>query len=164
MTRGNAYRSVTARPWVRWVWPLSVLLLSWALPDAACAVLGGDAGSVHADAVQLQGALRTTQANTYQIHEIQVSSGTVVREYTSPTGVVFGVTWQGPFLPDLRNLLGPYFEQYVLPAQTCRRLRGPLVIESPGFVLESGGHLRAFAGRAYDRELLPAGLSTEDIR
>jgi hypothetical protein len=31
-------------------------------------------------------------------------------------------------------------------------------------VFQSIGHLRAYYGRAYDPQLLPAGVSTDDVR
>jgi hypothetical protein len=38
------------------------------------------------------------------------------------------------------------------------------VIEQPGFVVERSGHQRAFAGRAYVPQLLPAGVLPDVIR
>ena len=54
-------------------------------------------------------------------------SGTTVREYVSSNGTVFAVAWQGPWLPDLRQMLGPYFDDYQRALQSTtgkRRARG----------------------------------------
>jgi hypothetical protein len=105
-------------------------------------------------------------ASSYTVHEIQAATGTVVREYVSG-GKVFAVAWQGPWPPDMRQLLGSYFDQYTQAAQSpssFRGGRGPRMIQQPGLVVQIGGHARSFAGRAYIPEMLPAGVLGEDIR
>ena len=139
------------------------------IPSAASATLGGDAASVDADRVQVQGALvGITRRDAYAVHELQAPSGTSVREYVSPTGQVFGVAWQGPWMPDMRQLLGPYFDQYqslVQAAQASpRRRRGSLVIDTPGLVVHASGHPRAFSGSAYVPALVPQGVGPETVK
>jgi hypothetical protein len=131
----------------------------------ALASLGGVEATVEADRLQIGATRRVVNADTrFTLHELQAPSGTTVREYVSPTGVVFGVAWQGPTMPDLRQVLGGYFDQYV-GAVTARRTRGgPVLIQLPGLVVQSGGHMRAFAGKAYVPGSLPQGVSAEDIR
>jgi hypothetical protein len=137
----------------------------------AWAALGGDFASVQADQVHMQGTLRTTAMASYAVHEIQTASGTVVREYVSSSGTsagkVFAIGWKGPWPPDMRQVLGSYFDQYVQAAKaqrTARVGRRPLVIEEPGLVMSVGGHPRGFVGRAYVPEMLPAGVRAEDIQ
>jgi hypothetical protein len=146
-----------------------VLILGAAFP--AWAALGGDFASVQADQVHLQGTLRTTAMASYTVHEIQTASGTVVREYVSFSGAsagkVFAISWKGPWPPDMRQVLGSYFDQYVQAAKAQRAVRvgrRPLVIEEPGLVMHVGGHPRGFVGRAYVPEMLPAGARAEDIQ
>lgn len=144
---------------------LAMVFLATASP--AFAALGGDISSVRADQAHMQGSLRTTQAEAYTVHEIQAVTGTVVREYVSPSGKVFAVAWQGPWRPDMRQLLATYFEPYqqALQAQSNSRAgRRPLLIQQPGLVVQSSGHMRSFAGRAYIPQMLPQGVSIEDIR
>jgi hypothetical protein len=136
-----------------------------ALP--AWASLGGDSASIEADQLHMQGTRTTKAAESYTVHEIQGASGTVVREYVSPEGKVFAIAWNGPWMPDLRQLLGGYFEQYraALQAQSGPRIvRRPVAIEQPGLVVQVGGHLRAFAGRAYVPGMLPSGARAEEIQ
>ncbi|MGD0270495.1 MAG: DUF2844 domain-containing protein [Candidatus Sulfotelmatobacter sp.] len=143
----------------------AAVLILGALP--AWASLGGDRASVDADQVHLQGTRTTKTAESYTVHEIQASNGTVVREYVSAEGKVFAVAWNGPWMPDLRQLLGNYFEQYVQAAKAqnaARPGRRPLMIEQPGLVVQVGGHPRAFTGRSYVPEMLPAGVQAEEIR
>src|SRR5208283_3196574 len=88
---------------------LSALLL--ALPLPAMAALGDNAASVLTDQAHMKGTLRSVDNRTYVMHEITSTTGTVVREFVSPAGAVFGVAWEGQFPPDLQQLLGPYYEQ-----------------------------------------------------
>lgn len=77
------------------------------------------------------------------------------------------MTWHGPWPPDMRPILANYFEQYLkaAPAQVNLHAgRRPLMIEQPGRVVRSGGHMRSFAGRAYIPEMLPRGVSAGAIR
>jgi hypothetical protein len=106
-------------------------------------------------------------AESYTVHEIQGASGTVVREYVSSSGKVFGLAWHGPWPPDIRQLLGRYFEQYVQAAKSqsgATRGRRPLMIEQPGLVVQMAGHPRAFTGKAYVPEMLPQGIAAEEIQ
>lgn len=138
-----------------------------ALPFPLSASLGGDMTSVQTDQAKMQGTLRTTSSDSYTVHEIQASTGVAVKEYVSPAGKVFAVTWQGPFHPDLRQLLGTYFDQYAQAVQAQRANRrghGPLLIQQPGLVVQMAGHMRSFSGRAYVPQMLPAGIHAEDIR
>ena len=148
--------------------PAAILaaMLITALP--AFAGLGDDENSVPADQAHMQASLRTTQAQAYTVHEMQAPTGVVVREYVSPaSGKVFGVAWQGPWPPDMRQILSTYFGQYQQAAKAQANShpgRRPLVIETPGLVVRAGGHSRFCAGHAYIPETLPQGISGEAIR
>jgi hypothetical protein len=133
----------------------------------AFAGLGEDANSVQADQARMQASLRTTQAQAYTVQEIQAPSGIVVREYVSPaSGKVFAVAWQGPWPPNMQQILASYFDQFqqVAQARTARAIRRPFLINLPGLVVQSGGHMRSFSGRAYIPAMLPQGVTAEAIR
>jgi len=140
----------------------TVALLS--APRPARAALGDGLPSIQGDQVHMQGSLRTAAMPGYLRHEIQIPTGTVVREFSSPAGSVFGVSWEGPFLPDLHRILGASYDSYVLAARTKRRGRGPLLLHLPDLVFESAGHPRGFHGRAYLPKLLPEGVPAEAVR
>jgi hypothetical protein len=100
----------------------------------------------------------------YEVHELTTSAGVHVREYLS-NGKVFAVSWQGPFIPDLKQMLGAYYSRYAQAASSQpesghRHLR----IAQPGLVVESNGRMRAFYGRAWDPALLPPNFAPADIR
>lgn len=115
----------------------------------------------------MQATLQTTSSDSYTIHEMQTPTGIAVKEYASVAGKVFAVTWKGPMHPDLRQLLGPYFQQFVQAEQAERTQRhghGPVLIQQAGLVVQVTGHMRSFAGRAYVPQMVPAGVQIGDIR
>jgi hypothetical protein len=147
--------------------PTLVLLFSTLsiMPFPAWAVLGDSAASVLNDQARMKGTLSSVDATAYVMHEITAQDGTVVREYVSPDGAVFGVTWEGQFPPDLEQLLGPYYQQAKQAAsQQERHGRGPILIDTPGLVFQQAGHPRSFRGQAYVPQLIPPGVKASDIR
>jgi hypothetical protein len=137
---------------------------------SALAELGGGLESVQADQAHMGATRQVQQAEGYTVHEMQTGSGIVVREYAAPSGTVFGVTWNGAFVPDLRQLLGAqHFAEYqqALQAQTVQGgkiHRGPVDVELPGLVVQTSGHQRSFHGRAYLPQFLPQGVQAEAVR
>lgn len=109
----------------------------------------------------------STSTASYTVTQTTFGSGTIVREYTSTAGTVFGIAWGGPAMPNLAVLLGNYFPQFDSARNALRAAhpgRGPLVIELPGLVVRSGGHMGAFGGQAYLPSALPVGVSAYDIQ
>ena len=147
--------------------PWAVLIVVVCLRLQSFAALGGDASSVQADQAHFQASLRSTRGQAYSMQELHSPAGTVIREYVSPAGRVFGVAWQGPWLPDMNQLLGNYFEQYrqaVLSSGGGRIGRRPFRIELPGLVVQLSGHSRSFSGQAYVPDMLPQGMGAGDIQ
>jgi Protein of unknown function (DUF2844) len=145
---------------------MGIALLMLALPLPALAALGGDVTSVHADQAQMKGSLKTTQAEVYTVHEIKASAGTVVKEYVSPAGKVFAITWRGQFIPNMQQLLGTYFDQYAQAAKAQRESHvghRPLNIQEPGLVFQNGGHMRGYFGRAYAPDMVPQGVNVDAL-
>lgn len=152
---------------LRRLFATGVVVAAFVVPLSACASLGGDLTSVRDDQSKMQGTLRTTSNNSYNVNEIQAPSGVVLREFVSASGIVFGVAWQGRSHPDLRQVLGAYYERYVQAVQAQRAQRhghGPLLIQQPGLVVQTGGHMRSLTGSAYLPQSLPAGVSPEVVR
>jgi hypothetical protein len=145
---------------------LLLLILGGGAMQPARASLGGDAASVAADAAELHGVARTTPLQQYDIEEITSDSGIRVREFLNRDGIVFAVTWNGPVVPNLRTLLGSSFESYIKGLGTLKHpgTQRSLRLASGELVVESGGHMRAYGGRAYLPPLIPAGASPADLR
>jgi hypothetical protein len=147
---------------MRWL-SFAVVLGMVALPDFAWAWLGGDAASVASDRERMNANVTETSGLGYTSYDIQTPSGTLVREFVSPDGLVFAVAWKGPSLPDMRQLLGPYFDRYVNSTNALGAGAGTRVVDEPGFAAYAGGHMRGFVGRAYIPESIPAGVNVADI-
>jgi hypothetical protein len=144
------------------------MLLGFSVP--ALASLGGNAGSIQADTAHMNANMTRTAGDTYETHQLQSPTGTVVTEYLSSSGTVFAVTWHGPFMPDMQQILGSYFQQYSAAlssqasSQPRRYGRHPLDIRQPGIVVQTGGHMRAHSGRVYIPALTPEGVSPEQLQ
>jgi Protein of unknown function (DUF2844) len=141
------------------------MLVAALLPHLASAGLGGPESTVTTDAQVLKGSIKSTQLTNYQLHEIQLPSGTVLREFAVAGGNVFAVAWTGPSIPNLRQALGAYFDAYMAAAQANHGhgSRNHLQILQNDLVVQSAGHMRAFTGRAYLPQGLPAGISPDEL-
>ncbi|MEP6883307.1 MAG: DUF2844 domain-containing protein [Gammaproteobacteria bacterium] len=130
------------------------------------AALGGDTASVFADSADMHGTVRAIPLLQYDIQEITADNGMRLREFLNREGLVFAVTWSGPVVPDLQRLLGGHFTTYseALAALQQPGLHRSLRIASDGLIVELGGHLRAYTGRAYLPALVPSGIPTADLR
>jgi hypothetical protein len=141
-----------------------VVAVSLLLPLQAFATLGGDAGTTQVDQARLKAALRVTPGEKFAVHEMTLPSGTTVREFVSPQGQVFAVSWKGPFKPDLRQLMGDYFDRYVQATPTARGGHGASRVAQSDLVVQSMGHMRAFSGHAFLPGMLPAGVAESDLQ
>ena len=138
------------------------ILGALALP--AWATLGGSAESVVTDQTKFHAKRAVVERQDYTIHEITSDDGTVIREYVTPAGKVFGVSWTGPTIPDLAQLLGTYNAEFQTTIHAKRGSRNAAVVRNSDLVVESAGHIRAFRGRAYLNSMLPSGVTEEVVQ
>lgn len=147
-------------------------LLGWAgilaAPLPARAVLGESAASIHADPLRMAGARRLVAGLDTEIHVLTMADGSTIRQYLTPGGRVYAVSWNTRYKPRLDLLLGAQFPAY---AQACREamLQRPGIAHSASvrrgdLVVESSAHLNAHVGRAYLRSLLPPTATLDAIR
>ncbi len=141
-------------------WQLVAALLSLLLAPSSWAKLGGDLASVQSDQQAWAAtAIQTPLASATLITQ-SLPSGLTVRQYLDATGLVFAVGWEGPVLPDFARLLGNHYPAYDNALRTQRR---GVLVQNANVVLESGGMMRAFSGRAYLPAKLPHSLTAQDI-
>jgi hypothetical protein len=145
---------------------LGFLAVAFAAAPRVQATLGESVDSVSLDRKALS-AVRgvTTVRNGYSVHIIE-SPSTVIREYVSPSGVVFGIAWNGMLHPDLTQLLGAYTSEYREALQQTPRIPGQrrLQVKTDGLVVQKWGHMRNLQGRAYAPALIPPGVSIDEIK
>jgi hypothetical protein len=102
----------------------------------------------------------------FSIFEKTLETGTVIKEYAKPDGLVFAVSWRGPVMPDLSLLLGSYFTAYQQGSDETRlsASRGsPLTMASNGLVVSASGRMPHFFGFAYVTHLVPSGINIKDV-
>jgi hypothetical protein len=139
----------------------SALLLSL---GCACAFAALDEAPSELPAAKVHRAPATTSAGVaYTDIDRTLKSGTVVHEFVDATGAVFAVTWSGPFKPDLKKLLGRHFDT-LSEGGKPRGNGGPVDVKSDEAVVQSGGHMGAFEGRAWIPSRLPAGFDTQEMK
>jgi hypothetical protein len=141
---------------------VSVLLLAYA--GASRAALGGLPEQFDAEGAAVASTVSSSMSN-YVVRDTTLTTGTQVREYIAANGIVFAVTWDGPVLPDLKALLGKYYDAMAAESERMPRAgRSHLGVNLPEVVINSGGHMRAFHGSAWTPAQFPAGFSTGDVR
>jgi hypothetical protein len=143
----------------------SLILMAALNPGVARAALGEPEASVQTDVAQLQASIKASaDRGSFRVHEIQLPSGTLLREFVSLDGNVFAVAWNGPYMPNLRQALGRYFDNYVAAAKLNHQDHKHLQINQPDLVVQARGHMRAFSGRAYLPTALPSGFNLGDLQ
>ncbi|MEO7208409.1 MAG: DUF2844 domain-containing protein [Steroidobacteraceae bacterium] len=140
------------------------LLIAALIPQIASATLGQPEITVQTDVARSHAAIKSSEdRSSYRVHEIQLPSGTVMREFVAPNGNVFAVAWQGPTRPDLRQALGQYFDAYSSASRSKLSDRRHVQIRQGDLVLQSGGHMRALSGRAYLLSAIPSGVNIGEL-
>ena len=135
-----------------------VAALLLACPLASQAALGGAPE-------QFESTSATVAVANYVTRDTTLSTGTHVREYVSAKGIVFAVTWEGPFLPDLKALLGKYFASMVNDAKRMPKAgRSRIAMNGSEVVINSSGRMRAFEGSAWLPAEFPPGFTADDVR
>ena len=154
--RGQSLRKAT----------LSVLLILVLAQIPAWAVLGQTEASVTTDQQRMKTEDRVQTFASYKVHQLTTTNGPTVREYVSPQGVVFGVAWQGRFMPNVNQLLGTYVEnlQTATADQTRIQRRRGITVKTGDFVYSNFCHLQNCAGRAYVPAFVPSSVSAEVVR
>jgi len=138
-----------------------LMLMMGILP--AWATLGESESSVSLDQQYVKGEHRLEVRQGYQLHQITAPDGSFVREYASPEGKIFGISWRGHSVPNLQQLLGSYMTN-LQQAQKQTIRRRALVVRTDQFVFVSSGYMRSFQGHAYVPSLIPNNLGPEVVQ
>jgi hypothetical protein len=141
----------------------AIVALSLCLGAAqdARATLGGDIASVATNEQNLGAVRQVQQLGVAERHDLTLPSGVVVHEYVSAGGVVYAITWRGPRMPNLRELLGPYFAELATRAPQAGHNR--LSYTGKDLEIRSAGHRHSFGGRAWIPSLVPPGVSLDTL-
>lgn len=132
----------------------------------AWAALGEHEGSITTERMRMGAAHAVSRRPQYAVHELRLADGSRVREYVGGTGMVFAVSWNTRFKPDLPDLLGNSFRSYANATQEAARsggLQRQFRHQSTDLILQSNGHLNVYSGYAYRPSLLPPGMSLQQL-
>lgn len=141
----------------------AILMLSM----GAMAELGGTAQSVQADQQKLQGTRRVITRTAYEVHEIKTATNGTVREFVSPDGKVFAVTYEGRFPGESNAVLGAYASQVAQAKQAGparAHVAGTVHLRTGYLRYRAAGHLGYFSMRAVVSNAVPNGVAMEEIQ
>lgn len=131
----------------------------------AFAALGGAPSAPGPRVLSETAVQAVSNAAAYTDLKETMESGTEIHEYVNAKGIVFAVSWSGPFLPDLKQVLGAHFGTLVDHVkQHPGGARSQVRLQQDDVVIFSGGRPGAFEGRAWVPALLPAGFDTNAVR
>ncbi|MBN3803138.1 DUF2844 domain-containing protein [Paraburkholderia sp. Ac-20336] len=136
----------------------ALALIACCASTGAYAELGG--------AMPAQAASRTILNGALRVRTMTDAGNTTLNEYATSTGQIVAYTWQGPTMPDLHALLGQYAGSYQAGAAAASA-NGNLHasrIARPDVIVESGGPMRSYVGRAWLPAALPAGVTADDLQ
>jgi hypothetical protein len=136
--------------------------LLWLAPGAHAAL--GDTASPIAGA-----STRTLAGGAARVVSYVDAGGTTIDVYVaSANSAIFAYAWHGPTMPNLRVLLGAYDASYRSGAAAVLAARPgnlhALRVDRPDVVVETGGKMRSYIGRAWLPAALPAGVGEGDLR
>lgn len=141
---------------------LAVLFMVTEIPLSARAGLGDSESAIETDRAFLKASTTVARNSKYSVH-VMKTNGLTVREYVSPSGVVFAITWRGIRHPNINQLLSAYLPELeqAQNAQTKSMRRSNVTTTRLSLVL--GGHSMDLTGKAIALDLLPSGMKKEDI-
>jgi hypothetical protein len=131
-------------------------------PREAHATLGGVAASVDANRKNLGGVLRIERLAYGERHVLVLPTGMVIRQYLSPSGAVYAVSWHGHRMPNVQEILGSYAEQ-LSHRDRIKGGRHNMRLTGTDFMMSATGHGQTFSGRAWVPSLVPAGVDLDSI-
>ncbi|MCE7528026.1 DUF2844 domain-containing protein [Polynucleobacter sp. IMCC 30228] len=137
----------------------SIFLL--VLPMVSQAELGGNLASINLEQKTFGSTLTSSPQTGYTIYSQNINPGLVIKEYLTNNGNVFAVTWKGPNLPNFQVVLGSYYSNYLTALQNNPRA---IFFQDDNIVIESGGVMGGYVGRAYLPKQFPAGMTSANIQ
>jgi hypothetical protein len=132
----------------------------------AFASLGELESSIGADRMRMRAQRSVLTTQQYAVNELQSADGSRVKQYVSPSGFVFAISWHTLYKPNLSSLLGSSSQTYANAEQQAARHGGiqrRFRHESVDLVVQSTSHLNVFSGFAYRQSMLPRGLNLQSL-
>ena len=136
-----------------------LLFTSHALAELGGAPLAANSGL----RIKSSALASSPKPNIYSVRKVSLMDDIEIREYVLPSGVVFGLAWNGSSKPDLSLLLGSYFSRYTSALTRPAMGRSPIAINDSDLVIQTGGQMNNFFGLAFLPALAPAGIQLSEV-
>ena len=132
----------------------------------AWATLGQSEATVTSDRLQLNSREQVQTFDSYTVHQLTTDAGQTVKEFVSPQGIVFGVSWQGRSVPYMTQLLGTYVNNLQTATAAQKRIlpRRGIAVTTNDFVYSNFCRMQMCSGQAYVVSILPRNVSAGAIR
>jgi len=143
-----------------------LIVLLTAQATASWASLGDGEGAIVGDRMRMRALHSVTRGPQYSVHELKAADGSRVREYVTPNGIVFAVSWKTLYKPDFADILGsryPAFADSLMQAARRGGIQRQFRHQGADLIVLSTGHLNVYAGYAYSQSLLPSGLDPRSL-
>ena len=126
----------------------------------AFATLGGNSATVLADQAAFGASLAKNTTAGYTDYTLTLPSGIIVHEFVNATDQVFEVTWNGKGTrPDMKQLLGPYFNQTITAPKKGHPTLRRADIAGSNVEIHSAVVNRVFSGTAHIPSKIPSTLN-----
>lgn len=152
---------------------IAVVFQSTFFCSSSCATLGGTSATIEADRKVAAGMrLQGIEHKLYTTHEVR-GQGFSFKEYVSPQGIVFGMTWTGKVPLQLNDIFGSYLADYQQAAENAGKQKkiakyrvrvAHVFIRGSKVILERFGQGAHAHSRAIVPELMPEGVKANEIQ
>lgn len=147
--------------------PVLLCLTALGLFQAPALAVLGQTLATHSDCPSPTPTVgQLSESGLFSVHETQLETSTIIKEYARPDGLVFAVSWRGPVVPDLPQLLGTYFPVFKQAQEeplNAGKRGSPLSLAKDGLVVQASGRRPHFFGYAYVTHLVPPGINVNDV-
>jgi hypothetical protein len=134
------------------------------LSSTSWADLGAGKTEPVSSGLRIQNQQLRAENSQYSVQELTLESGTLVKEYINSSGMVCGISWQGPFKPDLRLFLGEKAFHRMYPSTSQKPLdHHHSSINTSDLVIISRSEGRSFSGKAFLPLLTPENIRFDQI-
>lgn len=146
--------------------------------SCAWASLGGSAGSIQQDgqpvastsarsfAAHVISSFSAAGTSSYSVQTVQSGNVAIAEYVNASTGQVFAVSWEGPTMPDLRQILNAtnfHALEAAVAQHPVHAVGGALHIELQDLVVTASGHMGHFVGAAYQPSLMPPNFNPSSL-
>lgn len=103
------------------------------------------------------------RGENYSVHFTR-ADGREIREYVNKNNIVFAISWVGRSHPDLSQILGRHFNDYLAVVEGHSPGRQPVLLKTSKMNIHFSGHMGHVKAYAFETQLLPPGFDLEILK